>query len=186
MVPLRPALIILGNALLRIKVGVDEMDKSNTAGDGAVWLFLDEGRRPRGATQLISETSLLPRWFRCGGPHHSRECFVTWSSGPGQMYVPNTAGDGAMGLLLDECRRPCGAHVQHFAPTRISLLETLTLLLVLKYLSVWLLAKGGVSRGSGRGHGVAISRRVVSGQQSLLQRVWLLYPGTLFCWCLVT
>jgi hypothetical protein len=96
MVPLRPALIIFGNALLRIKVGVGEMDKSNTAGDGALWLFLDEGRRPWGAPQLMCKQSLLPQWIRCGGPHHSRECFVACSSWPGRQCKSRTAGDGAL------------------------------------------------------------------------------------------
>jgi hypothetical protein len=160
MVPLRPALIILGNALLRIKVGVGEMDKSNTAGDGALGLFLDEGRRPWGAPQLLCKHSLLPQWFRCGRPSSFSGMLwhvIKWAWTNVQVKHSRRWCDEAVSRRGASALRCPPARVQNFAPPKtVSLLESLAFSSMLFY--VFKLAWTNVQvKYSRRWHAVAVS-----------------------------
>jgi hypothetical protein len=96
--------------------------------------------------------------FRCGRPHHFCQCFGTHGSWPGRRYKSSTAGDGTLWLFLGDGRRigTPPANVQHPLPRQFSLLEPLTLLLGLSYVSEIALTNVQVTN-SRRWHVVAAS-----------------------------
>jgi hypothetical protein len=87
--------------------------------------------------------------FRCWSLCHCCWCSIMCPRWLGRTYTLRTAGDGTLWLLHQQCasalaRSP--TNVEHPLPRRFSLLETLTLLLVLCYSSKRILPNGGASR----------------------------------------